>query len=100
MDPAAPSIGLLGLRGRRTGSTMTELEIEEAIREAWTLVHAGAAASPATRRLAAALLAVTGATPSRPSWVTPDDLWRDRLAILAKHGVWLATWGPRPDEPD
>ena len=78
---------------------MTELEIEDAIREAWNLVHAGAAASPAARRLASALLAVTGATPSRPNWVTPDDLWRDRLATLAEHGVWSAAWGPPPGEP-
>jgi hypothetical protein len=79
---------------------MTELEIEEAIREAWDLVYARRPAPPAARRLAAALLAVTGATPSRPNWVTPDDLWRDRLAVLAEHGTWLAAWGPRPGEPD
>ena len=52
------------------------------------------------RRLAAALLAVTGGTPAHPHWVTPDDLWRDRLAVLADQGAWLAAWGPRPGEPD
>ena len=61
---------------------MTQLEIEEAIREAWLIVQAGSAASPSAHRLAAALLAVTGDTPAHPHWVTPDDLWRDRLAIL------------------
>jgi hypothetical protein len=38
------------------------------------------------------------ASPS--AWVTPDDLWRDRLAVLADQGAWLAAWGPRPGEPD
>ena len=80
--------------------SVTELEIDEAIREAWTILHAGSAASPSARRLAAALLAVTGGTPTHPHWVTPDDLWRDRLAVLADQGVWLAAWGPRPGEPD
>jgi hypothetical protein len=42
--------------------SVTDLEIDEAIREAWTIVHAGSAASPSARRLAAALLAVTGGT--------------------------------------
>src|SRR4029453_15820710 len=32
-------------------------------------------------------------------WVTPDDLWRDRLAVLAEQDAWLAAWGPRPGEP-
>ena len=41
--------------------SMTDLEIDEAIREAWTMMHAGSAASLSARRLAAALLAVTGA---------------------------------------
>jgi hypothetical protein len=50
-------------------------------------------------RLAAALLAVTGGTQAHPHWVTPDDLWRDRLAILADQGAWLASWGLRPGEP-
>src|SRR5918994_4146236 len=79
--------------------SVTDLEIDEAIREAWTIVHAGSAASPSARRLAAALLAVTGGTQAHPHWVTPDDLWRDRLAILADQGAWLASWGPRPGEP-
>ena len=79
---------------------MTDLEIEEAIREAWTIVYAEPAASPAARRLAAALLAVTGGTQAHPHWVTPDDLWRDRLAVLAEQNAWLAAWGPRPGEPD
>jgi hypothetical protein len=35
---------------------------------------------------------------SHPCWVTPDDVWRDRLAVLAQ-GAWLANWGPRPGEP-
>ena len=80
--------------------SVTDLEIEEAIREAWTIVQAGSAASPSARRLAAALLAVTGGTQAHPHWVTPDDLWRDRLAVLADQGAWLASWGPRPGEPD
>jgi hypothetical protein len=39
-----------------------------------------AGAPPSARRLAAALLAVTGGTQAHPH--TPDDLWRDRLAVL------------------
>src|SRR3954467_13501621 len=78
---------------------VTDLEIDEAIREAWTIVQVGGA-SPSARRLAAALLAVTGGTPTHPHWVTPDDLWRDRLVILAEQNAWLAAWGPRPGEPD
>ena len=58
------------------------------------------AASPSARRLAAALLAVTRGTPAHPHWVTPDDLWRDRLAVFTEQGAWLAAWGPRPGEPD
>jgi hypothetical protein len=80
--------------------SVTDLEIEEAIREAWTILYAAPAASPLTRRLAAALLAVTGGTPTHPHWVTPDDLWRDHLAVLAQQDAWLAAWGPRPGEPD
>src|SRR5918994_5784617 len=80
--------------------SVTDLEIDEAIREAWTIVHAGSAASPSACRLAAALLAVTGGTQAHPHWVTSDDLWRDRLAVLADQGAWLAAWGPRPGEPD
>src|SRR3954449_8612114 len=79
---------------------VTDLEIEEAIREALTIVQSGSAASPSACRLAAALLAVTGGTQAHPCWVTPDDLWRDRLAVLAEQGAWLTTWGPRPGEPD
>jgi hypothetical protein len=79
---------------------VTDLEIEEAIREAWRILYAEPAASPSARRLAAALLAVTGGTPTQPHWVTPDDLWRDRLAILEEQNAWLAAWGPRPGEPD
>ena len=79
---------------------MTELEIDEAIREAWTILYARPSASLVARRLAAALLAVTGGTPTHPHWVTPDDLWRDRLAVLAEQNAWLAAWGPRPGEPD
>ena len=37
---------------------------------------------------------------AHPHWVTPDDLWRDRLAVLAEQSAWLAAWGPRPGEPD
>jgi hypothetical protein len=80
--------------------SVTDLEIDDAIREAWTIVRAGSAASPSARRLAAALLAVTGGTPAHPHWITPDDLWRDRLAILADQGAWLTSWGHRPGEPD
>jgi len=79
---------------------VTDQEIEEVIREAWTILYAASAASPAARRLAAALLAMTGGTPTHPHWVTPDDLWRDRLAVLAEQDAWLAAWGPRPGEPD
>jgi hypothetical protein len=78
------------------GISVTDLEIEEAIREAWVVLSAGSAASPSARRLAAALLAMTGGTQAHPHWVTPDDLWRDRLAVLADQGAWLASWGPRP----
>jgi len=80
--------------------SVTELEIDEAIREAWTILYAEPAASPSARRLAAALLAITGGTPAHPHWVTPDDLWRDRLAVLYEQNAWLAAWGPRPGEPD
>ncbi|MGF7212442.1 hypothetical protein GGE65_007069 [Skermanella aerolata] len=79
---------------------MTDLEIDEAIREAWTILHAGLAASPSACRLAAALLAVTDGTQAQPHWVSPDDLWRDRLTVLAEQNAWLAAWGPRPGEPD
>ena len=80
--------------------SVTDLEIDEAIREAWTILYAEPATAPLARRLAAALLAVTGGTPTQPHWVTPDDLWCDRLAVLAEQGVWLTAWGPRPGEPD
>jgi hypothetical protein len=80
--------------------SVTDLEIEEAIREALTIVQAGAAAPSSAHRLAAALLALTRGTSAHPHWVTPDDLWRDRLAVLADQGAWLASWGPRPGEPD
>ena len=79
---------------------MTDLEIDEAIREAWAIVYGGVGEPTARRRLAAALLAVTGGTQAHPHWVTPDDLWRDRLAVLAEQNAWLAAWGPRPGEPD
>ena len=69
--------------------SVTDLEIEEAIREAWTILYTGPATSPLAWRLAAALLAVTRGTPAHPHWVTPDDLWRDRLAVLAEQGAWL-----------
>ena len=84
-------------RGIPLGISVTDLEIEEAIREAWAVLSA---ASPSARRLAAALLAVTGGTQAHPHWVTPDDLWRDRLAVFADQGAWLVSWGPRPGEPD
>ena len=80
------------------GISVTDLEIEEAIREAWAVLSA-VAASPLARRLAVVLLAVTGGTEAHPHWITPDDLWRDRLAVLADHNTWLASWGPRPEEP-
>ena len=79
---------------------MTDLEIDDAIREAWTILYAEPAASPVARRLATALLAVTRGTQAQPHWVTPDDLWRDRLAVLAEQNAWLTAWGPRPGEPD
>jgi hypothetical protein len=84
------------LRGIPLGISVTDLEIEESIREAWAALPA---ASPSARRLAAALLAVTGGTQTHPHWITPDDLWRDRLAVLADQGAWLVSWGPRPGEP-
>jgi len=80
--------------------SVTDLEIDEAIREAWAILYAEPAALPAAHRLSAALLAVTGGTPAHPHWVTPDDLWRDRLTVLAEQNAWLAAWGPRPGEPD
>jgi hypothetical protein len=79
---------------------VTDLEIDEGIQEAWTILYAEPAASSSARRLAAALLAVTGGTSTQPQWATPDDLWRDRLAVLAEQDAWLAAWGPRPGEPD
>jgi hypothetical protein len=79
---------------------VTDLEIDEAIREAWTILYTEPATSPLTRHLAAALLAVTGGTQTQPQWVTSDDLWRDRLAVLAEQNAWLAAWGPRPGDPD
>jgi hypothetical protein len=48
---------------------VTDLEIEEAIREAWAVLSA---ASPSARR----------------------------LTVLADQGAWLASWGPRPGEPN
>ena len=47
------------------GISVTDLEIEEAIREAWAVLSAGSAVSPSARRLAAALPAVTGGTQTR-----------------------------------
>jgi hypothetical protein len=81
------------------GISVTDLEIEEAIREAWAVLSTGSAVSPSARRLAAVLLALIGGTQAHPHWITPDDLWRDRLAVLADQGAWLASWGPRPEEP-
>jgi hypothetical protein len=78
---------------------VTDLEVDEAIREAWTILYAELTASPLARRLAAALLAVTGDTPTNLHWVTPDELWRDRLAVLAEQNAWLAALGPQPGEP-
>jgi hypothetical protein len=80
--------------------SVTDLEIDEAIREAWTILRAGSAVPPSARRLAAALLAISGGTQAHPHWVTPEDLWCDRLAVLAEQSIWLAAWGPRPGEPD
>jgi hypothetical protein len=80
--------------------SVTDLEVDEAVREAWTILYGGSTTSPSERQLAAALLAVTGGTPAHPHWVTPDDLWRDRLAVLAEQNAWLAAWGPRPGDPD
>ena len=78
---------------------VTDLEVEEAIREAWAVLQAGPGLPASARRLAAALLALTTGSPTQPHWVTPDDLWRDRLAVLAEQGAWRAAWGPRPGEP-
>src|SRR3954454_19387009 len=80
--------------------SVTDLEIDEAIREAWTILYAEPATAPLARRLAAALLAVTGGTQAQPHWVTPDELWRDRLAVLTEQNAWLAAWGRRRGEPD
>jgi hypothetical protein len=52
---------------------VTDLEIDEAIREAWTILYAEPATSPLARRMAA-LLTLTGRMPAHPHWVTPDDL--------------------------
>jgi hypothetical protein len=79
---------------------VTDLEIEDAIREAWTILYTEQAASPVAHRLATALLAMTRGTQAHPHWITPDDLWRDRLTVLAEQNAWLAAWGPRPGEPD
>src|SRR3954462_2823592 len=62
-------------RGIPLGISVTDPEIEEAIREAWAVLSAGSAASPPLRRLPAAPLALTGGTLAHPHWVTPDDLW-------------------------
>lgn len=78
---------------------LTDLEIEEAIRDAWPILQGGSAVPPSARRLAAALLAVTRGTPAQPHWATPEDLWRDRLAVLADQGAWQADWSSRPGEP-
>jgi hypothetical protein len=67
----------------------TDLEIEDAIWEAWTILYAEPAASPVARRLATALLAMTRGTQAHPHWITPDDLWRDRLTVLAEQNAWL-----------
>jgi hypothetical protein len=66
--------------GNRIRDTMTELEIDDAIREAWDMVHAGAAASPGS-----------DPTPSRcgRAGSRRTDLWRDRLAAVAEHDVTL-----------
>src|SRR5687768_642464 len=56
-------------RGIPLGISVTDLEIEEAIREAWAVLSA---ASPSARR----------------------------LTVLADQGAWLASWGPRPGEPN
>jgi hypothetical protein len=76
------------------------LEIDEAIWETRTILYAEPTASPLTRRLAAALLAITGGTATHPHWIAPDDLWCDRLVVLEEQNVGLAAWGPRPGEPD
>jgi hypothetical protein len=88
------------LEGRFSVMSVTDLEIEEAIRESWTILHGQPAASPSAYRLAAALLAMTRGTSAHPHWVTPDDLWHDRLAVLAEQNAWLTAWGPQPGEPD
>jgi hypothetical protein len=80
--------------------SVTDLEIDEAIREAWTILYADPATSPLARRLAAALLAVTGGTQNQPHWGTPDELWRNRLAVLAEQDAWMAACDPRPGEAD
>src|SRR4051794_37733466 len=86
-------------RGMPLGISVTDLEIEEAIREAWAVLSAGSAASPSARRLAAALLAGTGGTQAPPHWGTPPDLLRDRLAGFVDPGARGASWGSRPGEP-
>ena len=60
---------------------MTDLEIEEAIREAWAVLSA---ASPSARRLAAALLAVTGGTQAHPHCGRPPTT----CAMPPKVAVW------------
>jgi len=52
--------------------SVTDLKIEEAIREAWAILHAGSAASPSAHRLATALPAMTG------EYINPSILGHSR----------------------
>src|SRR4051812_50157937 len=58
-------------RGMPLGISVTDLEIEEAIREAWAGLYAGSAASPSARRLAGGPLAGARGAPTPPHPSTP-----------------------------
>ncbi len=61
--------------------SVTDLEIDEAIREAWTILYAGA---PPSARHLAALLAVTGGTQAHPHWVNVIKL-EDVKVFIEQH---------------
>src|SRR5688572_1450316 len=86
-------------RGIPLGISVTDLEIEEAIREAWAVLSAGLAVSPvgAPAGGGAAGGDRRHASPSaldRPRWPMARPAGRPR-----RPGAWLASWGPRPGEP-
>ena len=64
------------------------------------LCASGLQREPKIVRMSRKWCQVDSATQAHPHWITPDDLWRDRLTVLAEQNAWLAAWGPRPGEPD